>query len=253
MSAVSTTSKGMPGTDGRRLSCGVTLSDASLFSPLASSCRHSPPRSRWRTSPGSAYSLCHAARLWRGVHARPTPGRAAGLWLCALSDAGRGALHVRRPREVSHAGGGGDGVPGVCRAQCHTDGSANAFPARIPPHVFVAHICRGAGGHLESVAPVETCLGRMAALKQHVQPRRCRRRTHGWRPGCQEAQRAVVLLPRTSSGAWMAIPASTRGGPLVSARYGPTRGGMALKWPHAIDRYRERREADAASALHQEK
>jgi len=28
---------------------------------------------------------------------------------------------------------------------------------------------------------------------------------------------------------------------------------MALKWPHAIDRYRERREADAASALHQEK
>jgi hypothetical protein len=28
---------------------------------------------------------------------------------------------------------------------------------------------------------------------------------------------------------------------------------MALKWPHAIDRYREGSEADAASALHQEK
>ena len=170
MSAVSTTSKGMPGTDGRRLSCGVTLSDASLFSPLASSCRHSPPRSRWRTSPGSAYSLCHAARLWRGVHARPTPGRAAGLWLCALSDAGRGALHVRRPREVSHAGGRSDGVPSVCRAQCRPDGSANAFSTRGAPHVCVAHVCRGAGGHPKSVAPVDTRLGRMATLTQGPDP-----------------------------------------------------------------------------------
>jgi len=47
-------------------------------------------------------------------------------------------------------------------------------------------------------------------------------------PGCREAQRAV-------------------------ARHGLTRGGMALKWPHAIDRYREGSEADAASARHQAK
>src|SRR5215510_7909646 len=59
--------------------------------------------------------LCDAARLWRGVHARPAPGGAGGLWLCALSDAGRGALHVRWPREVSHARGWGDGVQDVCR------------------------------------------------------------------------------------------------------------------------------------------
>jgi len=77
-----------------------------------------------------------------------------------------GALHVRWPREVSHAGGGRHGVSGVCRAQCHPDGSANEFPPRVPPHVCVAPVCRGAGGHPESVAPVETRLGRLAALTQ---------------------------------------------------------------------------------------
>src|SRR5215468_1302328 len=114
--------------------------------------------------------LCDAARLWRGVRARPAPGGPGGLWLCALSDTGRGALHVCGPREVSHARGWGDRVQGVCRALWDPHGSANEFPAGVSAHVRVAHVCRGAGGHAESVAPVETCLGRMATLEQGSSP-----------------------------------------------------------------------------------
>src|SRR5262249_47221188 len=57
-------------------------------------------------------------------------------------------------------------MQGICRTLWDPDGSANEFPAGVAPHVRVAHVCQGAGGHRESVAPVETRLGRLATLKQ---------------------------------------------------------------------------------------
>ena len=110
--------------------------------------------------------ICDAERLWRSAYTRPPPGGAAGLWLCALSDTGRSALHVGGPREISHTGRRGYGMQGICRTLWDPDGSANEFPADVSPHVRVAHVCQGAGGHGESVAPVETRLGRLATLKQ---------------------------------------------------------------------------------------
>ena len=65
---------------------------------------------------------------------------------------------------------GGDGVQDVCRGLWYPNGSANEFPASVSPHVRVAHVCAGAGGHAASVAPVETRLGRMATLEQRSRP-----------------------------------------------------------------------------------
>ncbi len=125
------------------------------------------------------------------------------------------------------------GLPDVWPAPDGRD----ARPASRAAHVLgllsrddrtVARRWRGAGGHPESVAPVDTRLGRMAALTQRLQP-----------------------PPLTAVGARVAL--GCRAEPRAVARHGLTRGGRALKWPPAIDRYREGSEADAASARHQAK
>ena len=97
------------------------------------------------------------------------------------------------------------------------------------------------------MAPVEMRLGRMAALKHGVQPPL--RSPHAADGGRMGGARAASQLLWSVDG----HPHANAGMAVGVSRHGPTHGGMALKWPHTIDRYREGSEADAASALHQEK
>jgi hypothetical protein len=109
-------------------------------------------------------------------------------------------------------------VSGGASVHASLQAAPGSTPGPGPPHGGIRTTARGA----------EAFRACAATLTQRVQPPPLTAADAWVAPGYREEQRAV-------------------------ARHGLTPGGMTLKWPHTIDRYREGSEADAASVCHQAK